>query len=373
MWLFTNIGFFSVVRKPGSAGLTVRARVRADLDRLRERYLPELGPTQAKGGTDYRWRATVTHSALAAAMGRIVMDLHYANFKMEVAARQGHDRAHRYGKVWEVLYDLPEEAPETPLGGSAITTPAKASPLSSGMKVSFGGIVFDRGDRVLLREPLNHFDGYVWTFPKGRPNRGESPEATALREVHEETGIHARITAPIPGEFAGGTTVNRYFLMEVDDSLPDGLHDGETASIRWVAPEEARRLIGQTRNAKGRARDLEVLEAALRMGARPFLGSLFDSPPDPWWGTRGDPYLWNEMRDRLATTPLPSTFQTFAQQLEDAFSALAGVPTSHPDMVFIERLAHGGMSSGHISPSFWRQRAFPHLFQRFGESFPNEE
>jgi hypothetical protein len=32
--------------------LTIRTRVKADLDRLRERYLPELGPTQGKAGTD---------------------------------------------------------------------------------------------------------------------------------------------------------------------------------------------------------------------------------------------------------------------------------------------------------------------------------
>ena len=37
MWLFTTIGFFSVVRKPGETKLTVRARVAADLARLTER------------------------------------------------------------------------------------------------------------------------------------------------------------------------------------------------------------------------------------------------------------------------------------------------------------------------------------------------
>ena len=44
MWLFTNFGFFSVVQKPGERDLTVRSRLRSDLERLRERYLPTLGP-----------------------------------------------------------------------------------------------------------------------------------------------------------------------------------------------------------------------------------------------------------------------------------------------------------------------------------------
>ena len=38
-----------------------------------------------------------------------------------------------------------------------------------------------------------------------------------MREVFEETGVDARILTPIAGEFAGGTTINRYFLMTVDE------------------------------------------------------------------------------------------------------------------------------------------------------------
>lgn len=106
MWLFTNFGFFSIVQKPGTDFLTVRARVRGDLDTLRECYLPALSATQAKGGTDYPWRATVVHADFAAALGRIVMDLDYSNYKNEVAARQGKSRADRYGKVWSALYDM---------------------------------------------------------------------------------------------------------------------------------------------------------------------------------------------------------------------------------------------------------------------------
>ena len=53
MWLFTSIGFFSVVRKSGEQRLTVRARSSADLDRLREQFMPELSATSTKGGHDY--------------------------------------------------------------------------------------------------------------------------------------------------------------------------------------------------------------------------------------------------------------------------------------------------------------------------------
>ena len=37
----------------------------------------------------------------------------------------------------------------------------------------------------------------IWVFPKGTPDRGESIEETALREVREETGLDVSIVAPI--------------------------------------------------------------------------------------------------------------------------------------------------------------------------------
>jgi hypothetical protein len=108
MWLFTPIGFFSIVKKTGTTGLTLRSRVKGDLDALRSEFLPELSPTVGQAGTDYPWRATASHEAVAAAAGRMVLDINYPNFKNEVATKQGHARAKRYGGVWSVLADLPE-------------------------------------------------------------------------------------------------------------------------------------------------------------------------------------------------------------------------------------------------------------------------
>lgn len=108
MWLFTPIGFFSIVKKPGTTGLTVRSRVKGDLEALRSEFLPELSPTVGQAGTDYPWRATVSHEAFAAAAGRMVLAIDYPNFKNEVAAKQGKVRASRYAGVWNVLYGLPE-------------------------------------------------------------------------------------------------------------------------------------------------------------------------------------------------------------------------------------------------------------------------
>lgn len=53
---------------------------------------------------------------------------------------------------------------------------------------SAGGVVFDRtGDEVLILI-LQHEAG-KWMLPKGTIEPGETSEAVALREVHEEAGL----------------------------------------------------------------------------------------------------------------------------------------------------------------------------------------
>ncbi len=247
MWLFTPIGFFSAVQKTGTTHLTIRARVESDLVSLRNQYLSESSEIESKGGTDYPYRLTVSHAAVSEALAKMGRDTGYGNFKDEVANRQGPERAHVYSKVWSTLLGL--EKPSS--------KPTKHSPKA----LAYGGVLINGSGNVLLVEPKGHFDGYVWTFPKGRPNKGESAQDAAMREVKEETGQLGLIVGQIPGSFAGGTTLNRYFLMRPGmwSTLPSS---DETASIQWASYSEARSLIRKTLNPVGMKRDLAVLDAA---------------------------------------------------------------------------------------------------------------
>lgn len=108
MWIITSIGFFSIVQKPWDKQndtLTIRARVYDDLVRLRA-FLPEMGEIIDSEGTDYRYRSVAARDAVMAAMAKLATNIDYDNFKDEVAARDGYERASVYGDVWAVLYGL---------------------------------------------------------------------------------------------------------------------------------------------------------------------------------------------------------------------------------------------------------------------------
>jgi 8-oxo-dGTP pyrophosphatase MutT (NUDIX family) len=138
-------------------------------------------------------------------------------------------------------------------------------------KARYGGVIFNARGEVLLREPSNHFDGYVWTFPKGAPEHNESPAQTALREVREETGLVPRIVGHLVPGFSGTSTGwMAYFYLMVDlvgivDEEAVAVN-GETATLRWAARAEAESLISKTTNIGGRSRDRAVLkESFLRL------------------------------------------------------------------------------------------------------------
>ena len=268
MWLFTAFGLFSIVQKQKGDTLTIRARVREDLDRLREQYLPSLSSTVAGGGTDYPFRATAGRKAVATAVARIAEDITYSNFKNEVARELGHERARVYGSVWGVMRGL-EDLKERATGPTQRSAPssggaprAKASATSAN-DLRYGGVVVNEAGEVLLYEPLDHFGGYVWTFPKGTQDEGESPEQTALREVEEETGVRARIVGEVPSEFPGTISTTRYFLMRAERQ--SGKPGDETQAVRWASVDEAFSLIRETTTLEGRKRDLAVLEAARKV------------------------------------------------------------------------------------------------------------
>ena len=118
--------------------------------------------------------------------------------------------------------------------------------------MSAGGIVVRRGPdgpEILIGLRRRLRDGVSWTLPKGTPEAGETVEATALREVAEETGLEVAIVAPVGSieyDFAtDGRNVHKivhHFLMRPTGGSLAG-HDHEFEDVRWVSLGEADRLL----------------------------------------------------------------------------------------------------------------------------------
>lgn len=69
----------------------------------RDPTLPANSPTSTTEtpAAGYRWRAEVSRDAWARAVGELVAEIDYENFKSEVKRVQGGDRAAVYSRVWD--------------------------------------------------------------------------------------------------------------------------------------------------------------------------------------------------------------------------------------------------------------------------------
>lgn len=102
-----------------------------------------------------------------------------------------------------------------------------------------------------------------WTFPKGKVDPGEALQATAVREIAEETGLRVRlgprlVQASYP--VAAGTKVVDYWSARVigPGATEPFTPNKEVDEIRWVGIREARELLTYEH-------DIEVLEDFRRL------------------------------------------------------------------------------------------------------------
>ncbi len=95
--------------------------------------------------------------------------------------------------------------------------------------------------------------------------------------------------------------------------------------------------------------------------------AVFVEPP-PRWGLRGDPFLWQELHERLLGQPMPATAEAFGRLLRAELAELCGVDllSSRERAVRVDRYPDAGMSGGHVSPQAWRDELLPLLAARFG-------
>jgi 8-oxo-dGTP diphosphatase len=112
-----------------------------------------------------------------------------------------------------------------------------------------GGVVLRDGRIAMVHRP--RYDD--WSLPKGKLDPGESWEACAVREVHEETGLRCTLARELSStrytDRKGRAKVVRYWLMDVagDDGFTP---DDEVDELRWVRPAEAAALLSYPHDAE---------------------------------------------------------------------------------------------------------------------------
>jgi 8-oxo-dGTP pyrophosphatase MutT (NUDIX family) len=114
------------------------------------------------------------------------------------------------------------------------------------VETSAGGVIYRwRGDApyvLLIRDGYKH-----WGFPKGHLEAGETPDAAALREVQEETGLADLVLGPrlrtIDWYFrADGRLIHKFchfYLIECPSGDPCPQAEEGITACRWLPLAEA--------------------------------------------------------------------------------------------------------------------------------------
>jgi 8-oxo-dGTP diphosphatase len=144
-------------------------------------------------------------------------------------------------------------------------------------EISSGGVVVRRSsDRY---EVCLISDGRHWGFPKGIVERGETPEAAALREISEETGIARDVLvlrAPLPAsEYVyrrpnqGSLVFKRvhHFIVEAPEGTELRPDAAEIAEAAWLGFDDAKARLSFKNSVAVLEAARGVLEDAQRRGA----------------------------------------------------------------------------------------------------------
>ncbi|MDO5048594.1 MAG: NUDIX hydrolase [Actinomycetaceae bacterium] len=157
-------------------------------------------------------------------------------------------------------WELEWKAPEFPVRVESALTPSPAGGSHKQYRVTVGDAAFagavavlsarDTGRILLVRQERIRLERHLWELPRGMAELADSgPVQTALRELHEETGIRAEsgeylgMIFPDSGFLTSEIAVVRVIIDREDVTLD--ARDGEIDDQRWFSEGELGRLIAQ--------------------------------------------------------------------------------------------------------------------------------
>lgn len=109
-------------------------------------------------------------------------------------------------------------------------------PDPKGKHLSAGVVVVEDDGRVWTISPSNGFGGYTNTFPKGTLEDGINPQASAIKEAFEESGLQVEITGYL-ADVERSTSVTRYYRARRVGGDPCDM-GWESQAVHLVPPAE---------------------------------------------------------------------------------------------------------------------------------------
>jgi 8-oxo-dGTP pyrophosphatase MutT (NUDIX family) len=132
--------------------------------------------------------------------------------------------------------------------------------------VSAGGVVYRIVDGQIETVLCGRDNPIRWSLAKGTPDRGETLEETAAREVREETGLEVQIQEPIKSidywfadrenDIRFHKTVHFYLMVPTGGNTDQ--HDPEFDVVQWFPSDIALKTLAY-------ANEAEVLKQALEL------------------------------------------------------------------------------------------------------------
>lgn len=135
--------------------------------------------------------------------------------------------------------------PPVRLRFARLAQPAADTTAAQALRVAIAVVI--RGAEVLLVQRLDD-KGLPWQFPTGIVKPGGSPEAVAIRETHNETGVHCAVQRPL-GErlHPNSGAYCHYFLAEHLAGEATNRDAAENAAVQWVPIASLTRFIPAAR------------------------------------------------------------------------------------------------------------------------------
>lgn len=127
---------------------------------------------------------------------------------------------------------------------------------------SYGAIILC-GDDPGNEQVLLIGSRYGWSFPKGHIEEGETPEAAAIRETKEETGLNisldTRFCFCVDSARKSEHRNVYFFLGKSLNGIAEPRPSAEVKEAKWVNCTEAFRLVGYLPDRKALQAALDYL------------------------------------------------------------------------------------------------------------------